>query len=948
MSDAPPRRLRMLLSVVGVVLIVLCCLPTTTHATPLPSQPITTTSNNLNCQSGACLTMVGPRLASVNSQRGLLLNAIFSALLGNSVNLTVLDWNAIATAELDVIQLLGVLQSDLQLASPQQVLDTDLTLLQVLNAAVDVAHADGNTAAVNALNAINVVIAPLTGTIRLGDLIQSDFPDGALAVLEMDILSLLTGVISLFNYENVLTTPQPISVSGSALGLPNVAETQLYAQVIEPPIVKCGPAGTEFYSAEIRIKLNINTLVAPIRVNLLGLGQVSVSLTQLGLYLDVARAQGSINFIDTLSPQVGVQVKPGIVNAYLGTISDSIFFNRDAVITPAVVTYGTIGQVTVGGLTASLKGKADALGNTTNANLNFNGPFPQTKTVGTSATFISNLISTLVNDLELQVTPNILGLLLNTVLNIVRPLVNNLITPILSNVLGGLVDPLLGLLGIGIGEADVTVLSVGSAQMYGACLPTPTPTATPSPSNTPTETPLPTNTPTNTPTPTVTASNTPTETPLPTNTSTATNTPTSTPTETPLPSPTATAIPLQTIHGMVWLDSNVDGQQQATETTRFANIALNLFDATGTLVTTGTTNAEGQYTFTALPAGSYTLEIPAEVFGGNQPLNGYGLTVEDVGADETDSDYYDSIGGYYAAATVTLVAGQDQNHVDAGVQSLSCEPVGLDIYYVLDTSSSMEQSYPGAVNKLEAAKEAISAANDLVESLSPESRVGLLPFYGTNPSNGNTVGVTVDPLVFLTNDYDTFDGYMAMLDPIGFTPTAQAIRASAFWLWAETNGTNKPILILLSDGVPSVSYDPDTFPDPMSMGFAYEQDEVDDVNIRDGRGRFVSIGDVRSMGRILPYGTYTKEGQVYTYTTAKPVADTMESVKYALNEMGLDNLTMHGIAIQGNGPISTFNDGIIEYVADAGNGVFVNPNSLSTLLDALETTILDSSCAEMP
>ena len=81
--------------------------------------------------------------------------------------------------------------------------------------------------------------------------------------------------------------------------------------------------------------------------------------------------------------------------------------------------------------------------------------------------------------------------------------------------------------------------------------PTPTPTATlsptppesPTPTVTPTETPTPTPTATPTPTPTATPTATPTPTPTATPTETPTPTPTATPTETPTPTPTPTATP---------------------------------------------------------------------------------------------------------------------------------------------------------------------------------------------------------------------------------------------------------------------------------------------------------------------------------------------------------------------------------------------------------------------
>ena len=61
------------------------------------------------CTAGACVT-AGPRLVSVDSTQGPLLNLLFQSLLpGTSVNLSVLDWNAIATADVNLNALISQL-----------------------------------------------------------------------------------------------------------------------------------------------------------------------------------------------------------------------------------------------------------------------------------------------------------------------------------------------------------------------------------------------------------------------------------------------------------------------------------------------------------------------------------------------------------------------------------------------------------------------------------------------------------------------------------------------------------------------------------------------------------------------------------------------------------------------------------------------------------------------
>jgi len=53
-------------------------------------------------------------------------------------------------------------------------------------------------------------------------------------------------------------------------------------------------------------------------------------------------------------------------------------------------------------------------------------------------------------------------------------------------------------------------------------------------------------------------------------------------------------------------------------------------------------------------------------------------------------------------------------------------------------------------------------------------------------------------------------------------------------------------------------------------------------------------------------------------------------------------LTMHGIAIQGQG--NTFNVNIIEYVATKRERLFVQATNLNNLLDALQIAVQESAC----
>jgi len=463
------------------------------------------------CTAGACVS-AGPRLVSVDSTQSPILNLLFSALLpGTSLTLSVADWNSLAGANVNLNALLTQLNGGVTVSDPSQVLNTNITLGQLRAAMVQVLQADGQTAAANVLNVLPLGVAGTSGSIRLADILQVALPTGSLATVRLNVLDLLTGGVQLYNFRNVLTTPTPITVNTAALGLNGVANVRLWAQVIEPPSYNCGTVGAAFHSAAIRIKLdmdlvqglNTGTLTAALNgLNLLGVSlsntSISADVLHLQVYADVARAEGSISAVNLVGNAVTLQARPGLVNLYVGQISDATFFNRSTVLTETALTTATLTNlsvkvrvgVTLLGATVpvaditipiavGIRGFATATPGLQSAS--FTGPYPQTRTLTAGTVSAATLVSTLVNSLNIQLISGnpqvtLLGSLslplpvadlvngiVNTLLTPVRTLVNAVVTPVLTAVLGGVVDNLLALLGIRVGQAVFTVEGVTQA-----------------------------------------------------------------------------------------------------------------------------------------------------------------------------------------------------------------------------------------------------------------------------------------------------------------------------------------------------------------------------------------------------------------------------------------------------------------------------------------------------
>jgi uncharacterized repeat protein (TIGR01451 family) len=420
------------------------------------------------CVTGACVT-AGPRLASVSTTQGALLNPVLGGLLGTNVNLNVTDWNALAGGDVNALAFLNALQVQTGVSSPQQALNASVTVAQITAALQTAALSQGNSALSNTLSNTISQVSGAGGTVKVGDLLKVNVDPGGLATTSVNALDVLTGSAELYNQKNVLSTPAPISVTGNALGLGSlINNVALYVQAVEPPVMICGATGTTFHSAAVRLKLKLDLVTLSPATSLLtalpGVNNASIAIGQLDLYLEVARAEGSLGAVDAVTKAVTVQAAPGLADVYIGSMLDSVFFNRSHVINAATdLDYGKIGMLALNALNVAIEVKSSTRGQAPfGSTLNFTGPYPQTKTISTSTTFTTNLASSLISNLSLRTTPS-LGLLDAVVLPVLKTVVTGVLSPVLAPVLAGVADPLLQSLGIGLGQAVITVNGICSA-----------------------------------------------------------------------------------------------------------------------------------------------------------------------------------------------------------------------------------------------------------------------------------------------------------------------------------------------------------------------------------------------------------------------------------------------------------------------------------------------------
>jgi Flp pilus assembly protein TadG len=175
-------------------------------------------------------------LASVDSSKSPLLNAVFGGLLGGSLNLSAAGWDGLAKANINLLSYLDQLAVDLGVAAGQydQLLATSTSVQALLQAAIEVMQRDGGTGSVSldaaagllALQAATPFTAP---PVKLGELlqVQSGTPAAGLDT-GLQALQLAQGIVQLANSKSAAVA----DIQSSLLGL---ASASVHLKVIEPP-----------------------------------------------------------------------------------------------------------------------------------------------------------------------------------------------------------------------------------------------------------------------------------------------------------------------------------------------------------------------------------------------------------------------------------------------------------------------------------------------------------------------------------------------------------------------------------------------------------------------------------------------------------------------------------------------------------------------------------------
>lgn len=378
---------------------------------------------------------IGTRLLSL--QNGIV-NALLGGLLGSEVNLSVMDYNKLVGADINLLQFLDALSVDLglEVGDYNALLAHEVDTGDVLKVLEVLLGSDERT-----------ILSQLTGTgldakLKVGDLIGTDVNarDGLRRALNLDVsaLDLIMASLKTANGHRQLALDSEINAL--------VADVTLRVAIGERPneaswITVSGENGPTIRTAQTRIYAKVKTKSAFEEV--LGL--------DLQVFAEVASAEAKIKNIKCLASRgVDVQARPGLIQVAVGRVENpESLDNFKTTIRTSKLTLSSILGIPTVRIYANVQSK-----DRTWQDLTFAESEIGQHTVKTvkAKEIVSSLLSNLTKSLDLDVIGLPIGWLLGSILDPVGI--------ILGWILDMILNPLLDLLGIGLGEADVRVLSM--------------------------------------------------------------------------------------------------------------------------------------------------------------------------------------------------------------------------------------------------------------------------------------------------------------------------------------------------------------------------------------------------------------------------------------------------------------------------------------------------------
>lgn len=255
-------------------------------------------------------------IAAIDTQRSLILNALFGGMLGGAVDVSVGGWQGLLDTNIKLLDFLDQLKLDLNInaANYDEVLGTNVNAGILLQSMITVMERGGTSAsvAVQALQQLLTASAGSAQPLTVGELLNiATGTEAAGLQTDLQLFQLAQGVVQLANGKNALAADLPVNV-------PGVAGITAKVLAIEPPQVSAvGDPSLIDASLGVNDPNKIYVRTAQIRLllslNLSGLGTVvsDVASAALSALTPIA------NFLKT----VASLDLPNIVPNLVGTIA---------------------------------------------------------------------------------------------------------------------------------------------------------------------------------------------------------------------------------------------------------------------------------------------------------------------------------------------------------------------------------------------------------------------------------------------------------------------------------------------------------------------------------------------------------------------------------------------------------------------------------------------------
>ncbi|MBO9709327.1 MAG: hypothetical protein J7521_14065 [Caulobacter sp.] len=386
---------------------------------------------------------IGTRLASL---QGGLVNQLLGGLTGSQINLSVMDYNALADADVTLFGYLDAVAAKLKLkgATYDQVLKADLTTGQALSALSDALTAAGKTQAAQAAKTLALQVgngskAHLDALVALGPYGPQDHVSGGQrALVSLSALDLTTTMLQIGQGQRQVKLDLGASV-------PGLLDTDVWLAIGEPP--NNSPFMTITQDKTVVVRTSQARLY--VDVKLLGSGLLGgLAQIHLPVLVELASGEAKLKAIDCGQKTTTLDVKPSLGTLKIGDIDVSTLNNFKQ---PLTVTTTNIVQAPLFKVT----GKADAaLGGASWQSVTFTDADVRQRTIKTVKTndTLAATTSTLLGNLKLDV--ELLGIQLGlgdaAILAALKPVLAAATAP-----LDGVIVSLTNLLGLGLGEADV-------------------------------------------------------------------------------------------------------------------------------------------------------------------------------------------------------------------------------------------------------------------------------------------------------------------------------------------------------------------------------------------------------------------------------------------------------------------------------------------------------------